>query len=64
MTITITSTTIALVGPILFIFSILAFFGGDLPDHEGRRVWNVIRCIAWPLMLLWLCFFLIKGIFF
>lgn len=51
-------------GLVLFILSVVAFFAGDLPDNQGSSFGNGLRWIVWPLMLLWLLVFFIRGLFF
>jgi hypothetical protein len=49
-------------GLVLFLFSIIALWNGSLPDHGGSAWANTLRWIVWPLFLIWMAVFMIRGL--
>ena len=61
VTIVLTWFTFKVVGLVLFVLSVVGLFLGNLPDHQGSGFGNTLRWIAWPLFLVWLVVFFVRG---
>ncbi|MBU1179546.1 hypothetical protein KJ885_01240 [Patescibacteria group bacterium] len=62
--ITITWAWVQWAGLVLFVLSVIAFFGGSLPDNPGSSFCNALRWITLPLLFIWILVMIAKGIFF
>lgn len=62
MEIVITLSMLKWTGLVLFILSLLALFGGSLPDHDGSPIANGLRWVVWPLFILWGIAFFLRGL--
>lgn len=63
MTIPLTWFTFKIVGGILFLASVIALAIGSWPDNENRPIGDAFRWVLWPLFLIWLVIFIIRGFF-
>mgnify|MGYP001560144697 CR=1 FL=1 len=60
--ITITMAMVKWSGLVLFVLSVIALLGGNLPDHYGNPICTKMRLVVWPLFLLWLIGMLVRSL--